>query len=974
MRHIAVGLSTFLWAQTVFYSQDFNSGVPPEWSLNTSDMGSVTNGYNRWVVGADYNSGVNPFQVYCALLGCVGTNPIPSIPPQPAAIPGSPNSPFLHISYDGNYSSSNGCTAPNQVTTSFLAADGLCATAQNYFARLNTPVSIPAGPNPVKLSFFWLCRGGAQSFGEVLYSTNGTTWFSLTSSVTYSSQLRNQFSTWYPDTITLPIARPTNLWIAFRFVNNNTTAANDPPLAVDAVRIFDVPVATPTLTLDNASPNPVCAGATLSVSYSAQNFPPGTQYTAQLLDGSNTVVASATGTSPIALPIPAILPSGAYTLRVQANTNPPTNSNTLSITVVNLQSLSCSANPNPTQPGTAVTLTLSGTNLPSGPFNIQMNPGDGNPPQNQNGVATLPHSFSYTYSTAGTYTVTFTITHPASGCTGTCQVPVTIQPPTANTIDLVSVTPPTVCAGNTVSVSFNSSGTYNAGNLFRVQLSDATGSFATPQNIGVGATSPISATIPATTPSGTYKVRVVSTSPVVVSDTLDLTVVNLSGLTCSYSPNPALAGTPATLTIGGTGLPSGLFDVSVDVDGDAVVDYTSTGVALPHTVNHTYSTAGSYTVRFTVTHAASGCTGTCQLTVTVQGQGVSAVSLTPQTLCPGETFSVDYTSQGVVFAAGNVFTVEARDAGGNLVWSCPTSSTAPSGTLSCTVPAGTSAGTYSVQVTSSSPAYTSGSLSLTVSAPPVADFAPDANLRYCLGTPITFTDRSQNAPSIRWDFGDGTGSTDRNPIHTYAQPGTYTVTLTAQVSPTCTDQVQRTIEVLPLPTAAFTVQPATLILPDQTTITLTNTSTGASSYQWDFGNGQTSTAPNPTASYDREGEYLIVLTALSADGCRDTAQYRLIVRYAQGIVIPNAFTPNADGVNDRFIVRYSGMETIRMYLYDRWGSQVFSQQQGTPTGTLEWDGTKNGQPLPEGVYTGVVEGRTTDGRTLQKAFTVTLLR
>ncbi|MCX7607269.1 MAG: gliding motility-associated C-terminal domain-containing protein, partial [Bacteroidia bacterium] len=199
-------------------------------------------------------------------------------------------------------------------------------------------------------------------------------------------------------------------------------------------------------------------------------------------------------------------------------------------------------------------------------------------------------------------------------------------------------------------------------------------------------------------------------------------------------------------------------------------------------------------------------------------------------------------------------------------------------------------------------------------------------------------------------------------------------TLTAQVSSTCTDQLQRTVEILPLPTAAFTAQPPSLLLPEQNTLTLTNTSSGAATYQWDFGNGQTSTAPNPTVTFDQEGEYLIILTAISAEGCRDTAQYRLIVRYAQALTIPNAFTPNGDGVNDRFVIRYSGMESIRAFLYDRWGNEIFSQQQASPSGTLEWDGTKGGQPLPEGVYAGLIQARTVDGRDIKKSFTVTLLR
>lgn len=840
-------------------------------------------------------------------------------------------------------------------------------------------VNIPAGTGQVKLSFFWLCRGGNNAYGQVLYSTNGgTTWNALSSSLPgVGLQFKGRLDQWYADTITLPITRPATVRLAFRFVNG-TGAAHDPPFAIDAIRVFEVPVAaSPTIDITNIPPVPtVCAGSSVSVAFATTGtFNAGNTFTAQLSNAAGSFaapVSTASGASPISLPIPSTLAGGTYKVRV-VSSNPVVVSDTVTVQVVNLGSLACSANPNPTSSGTAVTLTISGTGLPAGTFDVQMNPGDGSPVQTQNGVA-LPVSFTHTYSTAGTYTAIFTVTHPASGCNATCQVTVTVQPPAANTIDLVSVTPATVCAGGSFTATFTPSGTFNAGNLFRLQLSDATGSFATPQNIGVGAASPITATVPAATPSGTYSVRVVSTSPVVTSDTLQIQVVNLSGLTCSYAPNPALVGTPTTLTIGGAGLPGGTFDVQVDVDGNGTVDYTQNGVNLPYNFSHTYSSGGTYTVTFTVRHGASGCTGTCTQTVTVQGQGLSLVSLSPGILCAGESFTASYTSVGITFAGGNTFTLEGRDGGGAVAFTCSATGTAPSGTLSCSVPAGTPPGTYTVQLRSSSPAYTSGTLSLVVSPPPVADFAPDAGLRYCAGTSISFTDRSQNATSVRWDFGDGSTSTDRNPTHAYTAPGTYTVTLTAQVNATCSDQLQRTVEILPLPQASFTVSPGVLVLPDQNTVLLTNTSTGAVSYQWNFGNGQTSTAPNPTATYDQEGEYLIVLTAISADDCRDTAQYRLVVRYAQGILIPNAFTPNGDGMNDRFVIRYTGMQNLRVALYDRWGNPIFTQQQATPSGTIEWDGTRNGQPAPEGVYTGLLEARTTDGRTITKGFTLTLLR
>ena len=96
----------------------------------------------------------------------------------------------------------------------------------------------------------------------------------------------------------------------------------------------------------------------------------------------------------------------------------------------------------------------------------------------------------------------------------------TIQAQTINTSN-ISGSP--FCAGQTVMVNFSISGTFNAGNTFRVELSDANGSFVAPTTIGtlVGTiANPIFSTIPTTTPAGTgYQLRVVSNDPVVVGST-----------------------------------------------------------------------------------------------------------------------------------------------------------------------------------------------------------------------------------------------------------------------------------------------------------------------------------------------------------------------------------------------------------------------------------------------------------------------
>ncbi len=894
---LGVGISQgFLLAQVnIFYQQDFNSGVPTDWSLNTSDLGSATSDlYNRWVVDGHYAAGSIEVDLTCSIGFFCLPYTIPAVPNQPAGIVGGPQSNFLYVSYvhNPNYS---GCTPPTANYVAFLAADGSCTPAQHYFAKMNTPVTIPAGSNPVKLSFIWICQGGPQSYGEVYYSTNGTTWNILTSSRVNSTQLRGR-NTWQLDTITLPITRPANVYIAFRFNNGVTTTAQDPSFGVDAIRIFEE-VSGPTIDLVSLTPAQVCAGGTVSVAFSTTgSFGAGNQFEVQLSDASGSFaapIATATGTaSPITLTVPAGTATGTYKVRVRS-TNPPLISDTLDLQVINLSGLTCTANPNPVSPGNAVTLTISGTGLPAGPFDVSLNPGDGSPPQNQNGVAALPVNFTHTYTTAGSYSATFTVTHPASGCSQTCQVTVQVTAPGSPTITLQ---PPVawVCSGDGFTVSFSTTGTFGPTNTFSVQLSDATGSFANPIVIGSGSGSPINCVMPMSTSSGTYKIRVVASDPAgIVSNEQPISVANLQGLSCSVSPVPVSAGQSANFTIGGNGLPSGTYTITLTPgNGDPAQNFPNQ--TLPTTITYTYNADGQYPAQIQVVHTPSGCAQTCDVTVIVGEQALTLSGLQPSSVCPGSSFTATYEGVNITFGANNVFILEIVDGNGNVVSRCSTASSAAQGSLSCQVPATLPAGGYTVRLVSTDPPFQSSGQTLTVLSKPVAAFRPSDTL---------------------------------------------------------------------------------LTLPSENSVSFTNSSTGAVSYVWNFGNGQSSTqvTPDPVI-YSAPGTYTVVLIATSADGCPDTATARITVRVAEELTIPNAFTPNGDGVNDRFVIRYAGAERIEATLYDRWGNLIWSQSQSVLSGTLEWDGTIKGTPAPEGVYSGVVFLKTPTGKEIQRAFSVTLLR
>jgi gliding motility-associated-like protein len=139
----------------------------------------------------------------------------------------------------------------------------------------------------------------------------------------------------------------------------------------------------------------------------------------------------------------------------------------------------------------------------------------------------------------------------------------------------------------------------------------------------------------------------------------------------------------------------------------------------------------------------------------------------------------------------------------------------------------------------------------------------------CVNNPITFTNTSVPGPgNSTWYFGDNTSFVGANATHVYTTPGVYNVKLVVS-SIGCADSVTHQVTVLPGPTANFTATPVTGCAP--MTVQFTNTSTGANSYNWIFGNSLTSTQINPTTTYTTPNQtYTAMLIATSNSGCADT--------------------------------------------------------------------------------------------------------
>ncbi len=192
---------------------------------------------------------------------------------------------------------------------------------------------------------------------------------------------------------------------------------------------------------------------------------------------------------------------------------------------------------------------------------------------------------------------------------------------------------------------------------------------------------------------------------------------------------------------------------------------------------------------------------------------------------------------------------------------------------------------------------------------PVADFRSNVTTGY-VPLAVQFTDLSKYATEWEWDFGDGTSSTEQNPMHTYSAAGNYTVTLTVNnEAGTDTETKAGYIIINPVSpklVAAFIASPISGDAPLK--VVFTDRSTGLPiSWRWDFGDGANSTKKNPKHTYFAEGNYTVNLTISDGNSSNSTTgiitvltvipAYPPVANFSSNVTSGNA--PLAVQFNDR---------------------------------------------------------------------------
>ncbi len=366
------------------------------------------------------------------------------------------------------------------------------------------------------------------------------------------------------------------------------------------------------------------------------------------------------------------------------------------------------------------------------------------------------------------------------------------------------------------------------------------------------------------------------------------------------TPVPIISAVPSSICFGQSSI------LTVSAVGAASYAWSSGGLGNSITVSP--ATTTPYTVTVTST---AGCSATASKTVSVNP--IPVVGVNSVTICSGQTASLIATGATSYAWLPNI-------------GSTPT----------VTTPALTTSTSYSVTGTTAGCSSTVISKVVVITTPTVTV----SSVSICAGLPATLT--ANGASTYIWMPGGASGfSITVNPNVTTL----YTVTGKSVAN--CSSTGVGRVTAFPVPTAAF--DDLSTINLSKANITFVDKSTNAASWTWNFGDAGTSIEQNPQHTYADTGTFVIGLRVVSNGGCVDSVFHDVRIIPDLLIYIPNAFTPDENGVNDGFSFKSSGLTAngFEFRIFNRWGEQLFY----TTDITAAWKGDDTkGAACPQDIY------------------------
>ncbi|HEU4901872.1 MAG TPA: PKD domain-containing protein, partial [Flavisolibacter sp.] len=288
-------------------------------------------------------------------------------------------------------------------------------------------------------------------------------------------------------------------------------------------------------------------------------------------------------------------------------------------------------------------------------------------------------------------------------------------------------------------------------------------------------------------------------------------------------------------------------------------DGTSSTAADP---SHAYAQAGIYSVVL-ITQSSNGCRDTLRQDSLLDLRSSATSFSVPDTVCVNKSITFINTSP---------------DSALTRLWNFGdgTTSTASNPTKSFTA-----TGQYTVTLVQSYSTCTdSATKNIQVVVGPTAGFTAAKRGSCTAPLSVSFQNTSTNAVSYNWDFGDSTTSNAISPTHVYTNLGEYTVTLVAINSSGCSDTLKIPAFVkVARPAISFDGLPAKGCVPYTHTFkAIVDSTDPAVSYLWRFGEGTTSSLPEPSFTYTEQGNYNVSVTVTTASGCTETYEMPAAVK------------------------------------------------------------------------------------------------
>lgn len=400
---------------------------------------------------------------------------------------------------------------------------------------------------------------------------------------------------------------------------------------------------------------------------------------------------------------------------------------------------------------------------------------------------------------------------------------------------------------------------------------------------------------------------------------------NIASFTASNTTNSAVT---ATITV--NSIANGCVGTSTDFDIvvnplPTVVAPNDYAICANTTTIVSGSGANTYLWNNNVTDGV-GFTPTQTATYTVTGTDLNGCSNTDQVIVTVNPIPQVNAGQDHAICTGASTTLTATGDALSYAWDNSVSdgvSFSPTNTV-----------TYTVTATSTNNCINTDQVVVTVN--PLPNVHAGADQTICDNQTITLS--GTGAQTYVWDNGVTNGQAFP------ALPGTVTYTVVGTDANGCINTDQVTINVLASPVAG--IDPDNIVGYSPMIVVFDNTSSNASSFTWNYGNGSTGNSTgtsSTTNSYSDVGSYIVTLVA-SNGVCSDDATVTITVLPFPDAIItpPNVFTPNGDGNNDVFTIDVQFGKTMFVQIFNRWGNLMYEINDFTKG----W----NGADAADGVY------------------------